>query len=149
MIVKLPSTNSFSSRTIQISTNFDESGLSKAKSSTKNNRGVKLGWRQPAAATNKQRKWQPHFSKRTYARSKVDLTDTITDAHMNAFFGSESLDLNAANSRFTGNSGKTIRKIPKGAQHARALVNEAAARRVLSNRGKPEYARLWMSLDSL
>ena len=35
-----------------------------------------------AAATSKQRKWQPHFSKRTYARSKVDLTDTITDAHI-------------------------------------------------------------------
>ncbi len=67
----------------------------------------------------------------------MDLTDTVTDAHIDALFGT--LDLNAANSRFTGNSGRTIRKIPKGAQHAWALVNEAAARRVLSNRGKPEY----------
>ena len=67
-----------------------------------------------------------------------------TDAHIDAFFGP--LNLNAANSRFTGNSGRTIRKIPKGAQHAWAVVNEAAARRVLSNRGKKEYARLLMSL---
>ena len=97
-----------------------------------------------AAAASKGRKWQPHSSRRAYARTAVDLTDTITDAHIDAFFGP--LDLNAANSRFTGNSGRTIRKIPKGAQHAWALVNEAAARRVLSNRGKPEYARFWMSL---
>jgi hypothetical protein len=97
-----------------------------------------------AAATNKQRKGQPHSSKRTHARREVDLTDTITDAHIDAFFGT--MDLNATKSRFTGNSGRTIRKIPKGAQHAWALVNEAAARRVLSNRGKPEYARFLMSL---
>jgi hypothetical protein len=44
-----------------------------------------------AAATSKQRKWQPHSSKRSYTRREVDLTDTITDAHINAFFGS--LDL--------------------------------------------------------
>jgi hypothetical protein len=98
-----------------------------------------------AAAAGKQRKWQPHFSRRAYARREVDLTDTITDAHIDRFFGP--LNLNAANSRFTGNSGRTIRKIPKGAQYAWALVNEAAARRVLSNRGKPEYARFWMSLS--
>jgi hypothetical protein len=97
-----------------------------------------------AAATSKQRKWQPHSSRRAYTRREVDLTDTITDAHIDAFFGP--LDLNAANSRFTGNSGRTIRKIPKGAQYAWAVVNEAAARRVLSNRGKPEYARFLMSL---
>jgi hypothetical protein len=83
-------------------------------------------------------KINPIFGKNT--RRAVDLTDTMTDAQM------PSLDLNAANSRFTGNSGRTIRKIPKGAQHAWAVVNEAAARRVLSNRGKPEYARRLMSL---
>ena len=67
----------------------------------------------------------------------------MTDAQIDAFFGPLRV------SRFTGNSGRTIRKIPtrKGAQHAWALVNEAPARRVLSNRGKPEYARLLMMLD--
>jgi len=97
-----------------------------------------------STAAGTKRKWQPHSSKRQYTRRAVDLTDTMTDAQIDAFFGP--LDLNAANSRFTGNSGKTIRKIPRGAQHAWATVNEAAARRVLSNRGKPEYARLLMSL---
>ncbi len=40
-----------------------------------------------AAAASKGRKWQPHFSKRMYTRREVDLTDTITDAHIDAFFG--------------------------------------------------------------
>ena len=40
-----------------------------------------------AAATGKQRKWQPHFSRRAYARREVDLTDTITDADIDDFFG--------------------------------------------------------------
>ena len=72
-----------------------------------------------AAAASTKRKWQPHSSKSEYARRAVDLTDTMTDAHIDAFFGP--LNLNAANSRFTGNSGRTIRKIPKGAQHAWAV----------------------------
>ena len=74
----------------------------------------------------------------------MDLTDTITDDQINLFFGP--LNLNAADSKYTSNSVRTVRKIPKGAQHAWALVNEAAAKRVLSNRGKPEYARFLMSL---
>jgi hypothetical protein len=37
--------------------------------------------------------------------ARVDLTDTMADAHIDALFGP--LNLNAANSRFTGNSGRT------------------------------------------
>ena len=64
------------------------------------------------AAASTRRKWQPHSSKRRYARRDVDLNDTMTDVQIDAFFGP--LDLNAPNSRFTGNSGRTLRKIPKG-----------------------------------
>jgi hypothetical protein len=46
--------------------------------------------------TGTKRKWQPHSSKRIHARREVDLTDTMTDAKIDAFNGP--LDLNAANS---------------------------------------------------
>ena len=40
----------------------------------------------------------------THARREVDLTDTMTNAKIDAFFGPLDLNLNAANStRFTGN----------------------------------------------
>ncbi len=57
------------------------------------------------AAASTKRKWQPHSSQGTHARREVDLTDTMTDAHIDALFGP--LNLNAANSRLTGNSGRT------------------------------------------
>jgi hypothetical protein len=60
-----------------------------------------------AASTGTKRKWQPHSSKRIHARRElleVDLTDTMTNAKIDAFFGPLDLNLNAANStRFTGN----------------------------------------------
>jgi hypothetical protein len=120
-----------------------------ASQETQRSREATLGWRCSCNLKHETEvAAEPHSSRGTYARREVDLTDTMADAQIDALFRVGPLDLNAANStsRLTGNSGRTIRKIPtrKGAQHAWALANEAAARRVLSNRGKPEYSRLLM-----
>ena len=115
----------------------------------KRRREVEKSHQTRAAAAGTRRMWQPHSSKKKYARRDVDLNDSMTDSdgQIDAFFGP--LDLNAPNDGFTGNSGRTLRKIPKGAQHAWAMVMEAAARRVLSNRGKREYAMLLTALPML
>jgi hypothetical protein len=91
------------------------------------------------------RKWQPNFGKRKHSQLNLDLNDRITDAHIKAFFGPMSLK----SPEFSSMTGKTIRQIPREAQHAWATVCAAAAKRVLSDLGNEEYAMLFISLPRL
>jgi hypothetical protein len=91
------------------------------------------------------RKWQPNSGKRKHAQLNFDLNDRITDAQIKAFFGPMSLN----SPEFSSMTGKTIRQIPRAAQHAWATVCAAAAKRVLSDLGNEDYAMLFMSLPRL
>jgi hypothetical protein len=93
------------------------------------------------------RKWQPNFGQRKHAQLNLDLNDRITDrdAHIKAFFGPMSLN----SPEFSSMTGKTIRQIPREAQHAWATVCAAAAKRILSDLGNEEYAMLFISLPRL
>jgi hypothetical protein len=92
------------------------------------------------------RKWQPNFGKTKHAQLNLDLNDRITDAQIKAFFGPMSLN----SPKFSSMTGKTIRQIPREAQHA---LGQRCVQLLLSAFcqivGTKNYAMLFLSLPRL